>query len=141
MLANIRLLRKELREVIVVPRDAVLDEAEGKAVFVDASGKAVRRSVEVGSVRGRFTVARSGLSVGDRLIVLGHRQVVDGQNIEVRQAEPCCAAQVEELLAKQRAAEEAAAAASNKKNGERKGKASKRSPRVKRGPKTAGNAG
>lgn len=94
MLASVRLLRKELREVVVIPRDAVLDETDGKSIYVDNQGVAERRSVEVGAVRGRFAVVRSGLSVGDRLVVLGHRQVVDGQTIEIKAEATCCAKQV-----------------------------------------------
>lgn len=144
MLANIRLLRKELREVVVIPRDAVLDEAEGKSVFVDASGVAARRSVEVGSVRGRFTVAREGLKVGDRLIVLGHRQVVDGQKIVVNKAEPCCAEQAKAVVDKPQPTEEPAAVEQTP--GKKKKKKARRSKRKKSqtarpGPKTAGNAG
>jgi membrane fusion protein (multidrug efflux system) len=102
MLANIRLMRRVMREVVVVPRDAVIDDTEGKSVFVAANGVAQRRNVEVGSVRGPFAVARSGLRAGDRLIVLGHRQVVDGQKIDVNKESRCCAEQV----AAERAAEE-----------------------------------
>lgn len=90
MLARAKLVRRELDGVVVVPRDAVLDEADGKSVYVVEQGVAKRRRVEVGATRGRFAVATAGVSAGDQLIVLGHRQVVDGQVVEVSKSTPCC---------------------------------------------------
>lgn len=91
MLARVKLLRQELADVVVVPRDAVLDEADGKAVYVIESGLAKRRVVEVGATRGRFAVATSGVAAGEQLIVLGHRQAVDGQRVNVVKSSRCCA--------------------------------------------------
>lgn len=90
MLARVVLVRRELADVVVVPRDAVLDEADGKSVYVVEDGVATRRIVEVGATRGRFAVATSGVKAGDQLIVLGHRQAVDGQRVEVTKSLRCC---------------------------------------------------
>lgn len=92
MLARARIVRKELEGVVVIPRDAVLDEADGKSVYVIEDGAAKRRRVEVAATRGRYTVASSGLSPGDHLIVLGHRQAVEGQRVDVKKKTTCCAA-------------------------------------------------
>jgi membrane fusion protein (multidrug efflux system) len=93
MLAKVQMTRKRLAGVVVVPRDAVLDETDGKAVYVVEGDAARRRSVVVGAVTGRYTVAREGLSVGDKLIVLGHRQAVEGQKVEITKTSKCCAEQ------------------------------------------------
>jgi membrane fusion protein (multidrug efflux system) len=94
MLAEVTLPRENLQGVVVVPRDAVLDEPGKKAVFVTDGRTAKKRYVELGATRGAFTVVRKGVEVGDKLIVLGHRQVVDGQRVDVKKEEACCRAQV-----------------------------------------------
>jgi membrane fusion protein, multidrug efflux system len=92
MLAKTRIVRKELAGVVVIPRDTVLDESEGTAVYVVEAGAAVRRQVSIGATRGRYTVATQGLAPGDVLMVLGHRQVVEGQKVSVKKTTTCCAA-------------------------------------------------
>ncbi|MFZ9886278.1 MAG: efflux RND transporter periplasmic adaptor subunit [Myxococcota bacterium] len=90
MLARVQLTRQQLQGVVVVPRDAVLDEADGKAVYVAEAGVAQRRVVELGATRGRFTVVTAGLKTGEQLIVLGHRQAVEGQRVQVTKSFACC---------------------------------------------------
>lgn len=94
MLARIVLVRQRFDQVVVVPRDAVLDEVDGKSVYVVDGDTAHRRRVELGAARGRFALVRGGLDAGERLIVLGHRQVVDGQKVSVTKELKCCATEI-----------------------------------------------
>jgi len=91
MLATLDLERRKVDGALVVPRDAVLDDVDKKRVFVERDGVARERIVELGPTRGRFAIVANGLATGERLIVLGHRQVVDGQPVTVVQATTCCA--------------------------------------------------
>jgi membrane fusion protein (multidrug efflux system) len=93
MLARVQLVRSQLSNVVVVPRDAVLDQLDGKTIYVEQGGKALRRPVQLGAVRGRFAVVASGAAAGDKLIILGHRQAVDGQSVSVKKTFACCATQ------------------------------------------------
>ena len=90
MLAYLSVVRRTYDAAVVVPRDAVLDDIENKSVFVVESGKARRRPVELGPVKGALALVRTGLNIGDELIVLGHHQVVDGQPIRVDSKTTCC---------------------------------------------------
>lgn len=90
MLARVTLVRQRFDDVVVVPRDAVLDEVDGKSAYVLDGQKARLSRVVLGPARGAYAVVREGLQPGQQLIVLGHRQVVDGQRVEVTKNEACC---------------------------------------------------
>lgn len=73
--------------VIFVPEEAVLQRADGSVVFVvSAQSRAERRLVETGAHRdGTVEVAR-GLAAGDRVVVRGHAELVDGMAVAPREA-------------------------------------------------------
>ncbi len=82
-IARVRLTRRVLEDVIMIPLLAVVPLEEGRVVYVVEEGTAQRREVELGLIRGRSIQVRSGLEVGDRLIVSGHRFVGPGQEVLV----------------------------------------------------------
>lgn len=90
MMASLELVRRHFDDTLVVPRDAVIDDVDKKLVFVDENGVARSRVVTLGPARGAYVVVDDGLEVGDRLIVLGQRQVVDGQKVTVNKEMTCC---------------------------------------------------
>ncbi len=90
MLAYLSVVRRTYSEAVVAPRDAVLDDVSSKSVFVVEDGRARRRQVELGPVRGARALVKAGLNVGDELIILGHNQVVDGQKVKVDATTTCC---------------------------------------------------
>ena len=77
------LTRNVLKDVVLVPLDAVIPMEDGKCVYVVADGKAERRDVTLGVIRGRSVQIASGLAPGDTLIVSGHRFVAPGQAVKV----------------------------------------------------------
>jgi membrane fusion protein (multidrug efflux system) len=83
MSARVRISVGEIAGAIAVPQSAVLERADGRSVYVAAGGVARRRAVELGPVDGDRVVVRSGLAAGEQLIVVGHRDLVDGQPINV----------------------------------------------------------
>ena len=81
MIVRVRLVKQVYEDLIVVPRDAVLERDTGYVAFVYEDGKAALRNVETGpSERGRIVVL-DGLKLGESLIVTGHRNLVDGQPV------------------------------------------------------------
>lgn len=85
MVAGLRMERRVLDEVLVVPQEAVLREAEGFVVYVveerDGEPVAVRRAVEPGPSQQNRVVILEGLSPGDRLVVVGQQSVADGERV------------------------------------------------------------
>jgi membrane fusion protein (multidrug efflux system) len=81
MIVRVNLVKQVFEDVIVVPRDAVLERDTGYVAFVLDNGRAVIRNVETGPSERGNVVVLEGLKPGDLLIVTGHRNLVDGQPI------------------------------------------------------------
>lgn len=78
-----------LADRIVIPLDAIIDEPTAdlttvtSTVFVAKDGVARRRIVKAGAMQGTEVLIDSGLKVGEQLIIVGHRRVVDGDPIRI----------------------------------------------------------
>jgi membrane fusion protein (multidrug efflux system) len=87
MLANVQVVRARLENVVVVPQDVVQRAEDGYQIFVVATGEtglhAEARDVRLGPSYGNQVVVESGLSVGDRLITVGHGLVDDGSQVSI----------------------------------------------------------
>jgi len=81
-----RLARRTLKEVIMIPLQAVIPQEKAKAVYVVVDGKAERRTVELGFIRGWEVQVVRGLSAGDHLMVSGHRYVAPAQRVNATEA-------------------------------------------------------
>lgn len=82
-IVKVRLTRRMLKDAVMIPLASVIPLEEGKEVYVVENGKAERRPVELGFIRGRSIQVRSGLKQADQLIVAGHRLVSPGQPVNV----------------------------------------------------------
>jgi RND family efflux transporter MFP subunit len=72
------------REVLTVPRDALVLRPEGQSVFVvDANGQAQQVSVTVGVGQGEHIEVRGAIAPGDRVIVRGNERLQPGQSVKV----------------------------------------------------------
>ncbi len=74
---------KEHVDVIVIPQDVVVELPEGQFVFVAEDTIAKRRQVESGPSERHSVVIKSGLNPGDMLITEGHRDLIDGQSVQI----------------------------------------------------------
>lgn len=87
MVANIVLVRNTLENAVVVPQDAVVRVADGYVAFVveGAGESAVVRSrpLVLGASQNNRVVVREGLAAGDRLVVVGQKQVAEGDRVRV----------------------------------------------------------
>lgn len=83
MIARVALVRARVPKAIKVPIFAIVRRDEDYVAFVENDGTAHARPVELGFFDGQYVVVRDGLNVGDRLIVEGHRDLVDGDRVKV----------------------------------------------------------
>lgn len=83
MTVRVRLVKAAHVDAVVVPQDAVVETEEGPAVFLAVAGAAALRQVVIGTVYGHVALIQEGLAEGDSLIVIGNRDLVDGEKIEV----------------------------------------------------------
>ena len=69
--------------VLVVPRDAVMSSLQGHIVYVVRGDRAHRRAITLGEDQGMLVVVTSGLAAGDRVVVRGHRDLVEGALVQI----------------------------------------------------------
>jgi membrane fusion protein (multidrug efflux system) len=71
---------------IAIPLNAIQKSEQGDYVFVNDNGIAKRKAIKEGATYGGQTEILSGLSVGERLIVMGASDIEDGDKVRVLQA-------------------------------------------------------
>ncbi|MDX8352814.1 efflux RND transporter periplasmic adaptor subunit [Cognatiyoonia sp. IB215182] len=81
------------REVIVVPKDALVQARGGWTAFVNEEGKAAPRTVTIGAAIGDTFEVVSGLVPGDEVVVRGNERLRPGQDIMPMNGPPPAAAQ------------------------------------------------
>lgn len=82
-IVRVRLPLGRLDDVVAVPLAALVDRDEMSGVMIWNGGKAVWRPVRLGVWSGAWIQVESGLEPGDRLIVEGHRDVAEGEPVQV----------------------------------------------------------
>lgn len=85
-------------QVVIAPRDALVQTYGGMEAVVIEDQVARQRTVRPGPTLGRFVVIEEGLEAGEALVVVGQRSVVDGEQVEVTRQESCCTEQVEAFM-------------------------------------------
>jgi RND family efflux transporter MFP subunit len=68
---------------LALPRDAVLTTDEGHAVFVIEGDRARKRKVQLGHDQGLMVLVTDGLEIGEKVVVRGHRELMDGSLVEI----------------------------------------------------------
>jgi len=72
------------REVLTVPRDALVLRPEGHSIFVvDPENRAQQVSVTVGTGQGEDVEVLGGVSAGDRVVIRGNERLQPGQAVTV----------------------------------------------------------
>ena len=83
MFAEAEIIIKKKTEAILIPAYAILEQSEDKKVFTVVGGKAVLKVIELGIDQGDSVEVKSGLDVGDTLIVAGHHRVLGGELVRI----------------------------------------------------------
>ena len=83
MIARVKILRKSHHDEIILPQTTLLETETGRCVFILNGDKAARREVVAGAVNEGNVVIEKGLKPGDTVIIKGHRELVDGQQVRV----------------------------------------------------------
>lgn len=83
VIGRARLEKQTVRDLVVIPRDAIVQGRAGDEVFVVEADRARRRSVQLGPSQGLMVAVTSGLTPGELLVVRGQREVQDGSLVAV----------------------------------------------------------
>jgi len=83
MFGRIQIDYDQRANALVVPRIALLDDEGDPAVFAVRAGKAVRVPVKLGYVDGAWAEVRSGIKLGEQVVVAGKTALRDGSVVQV----------------------------------------------------------
>lgn len=83
MFARVELVKKSFKESLTIPIYAVISQGDENIVYLENDKKAEKRTVKLGVLDGWMIQVVSGLKQGDKVIIVGHRQVDEGQMVQV----------------------------------------------------------
>jgi membrane fusion protein (multidrug efflux system) len=83
MFAKVELVKKVYPSALAVPLYAVITQGNDRFVYVEKNGRVEKRSVDLGVLMGWEVHIKKGLKPGDRVVVVGHRFLDDGQAVDV----------------------------------------------------------
>lgn len=86
MFVRAEIVKKVAKSSISVPLYTVITRNQEQFVYIEKDGLAERRPVELGILEDWKVQIKKGLSPGDRVIVEGHRNVENGQRVNVVRA-------------------------------------------------------
>ena len=81
MLAEVSVSKASYENLIIIPEEVITRSDNSYIVFVAKDGKAELRNVEILSRVGESVAIKSGLNIGDKLVVIGFQNLVDGENV------------------------------------------------------------
>jgi RND family efflux transporter MFP subunit len=90
MVASVALERTAAEDAVVLPQDWLVTRREDRGVFVEEGGVARWRHLDLGAVVRDQVLVEGGLEPGDRVVFVGHRDLVDGDPILVSREATCC---------------------------------------------------
>lgn len=83
MFARVEIVKNVIQDGIAVPLYAVVTRQDGRVVYVVEENLAIERRIAIGMLDGWRCEVRQGLELGERVIVVGQRNVNDGQAVKV----------------------------------------------------------
>ena len=83
MFARVELVKEVFKHSLLVPLYAVIAQGDERFVYVEKDGKTEKRPIQLGVLVGWEVQVTSGLKPGDRVIVVGHRFLDNGQKVDV----------------------------------------------------------
>lgn len=83
VIGRARIEKNISRDVVTIPRDAVMEGRHGPEVFTVVAERARRIPITLGPDQGPMVIVTGGLVAGDLLVVRGHRELVDNSLVKV----------------------------------------------------------
>jgi len=83
MFARVNIVKREVKDSFSVPLYSVISRSDEQYIYVEKDGIVHVRMVETGILEGWKIEIKKGLANGDRVIVVGHRNVDEGQEVNV----------------------------------------------------------
>ena len=77
------IVKEEVADTVTIPFYSVITRNDEQFVFVEKDGIARKREVQLGIMEDWMVQITDGLDIGERLVIEGHRDIEDGQQINV----------------------------------------------------------
>lgn len=90
MIATVAVAQALPEGTLAVPQDWIVTRRNGQGVFLESDGHAKWSPVKLGGVLHDQVIVHEGVSPGDRLVISGHRDLVDGDAVLVAREGRCC---------------------------------------------------
>ena len=74
-------LRQVIPDALAVPLFAIIDKSGERILFIEKDGVVHSRTITIGVIEKDRVQITSGLEIGDRLIVKGHKEVEEGMKV------------------------------------------------------------
>jgi len=83
MFARVELVKRVFNQALTVPLYTVISQGEERFVFIEEDGRAKKRMITLGILVDWQAQITSGLKQDDRVIVVGHRFLDEGQEVKI----------------------------------------------------------
>ena len=83
MFGQVELVKKVFDQALSVPLYAVITQGDDRFVYIEKDGQAEKRLIKLGVLIGWQVLVKEGLHPEERVIVVGHRFLDDGQAVKV----------------------------------------------------------
>ena len=83
MFARVELVKQVFNRALAIPLYAVITQGDDRFVYIEKESRAKKKNIKLGVLVGWQVQVTSGLKAGERVIVVGHRLLDDGQLVEV----------------------------------------------------------
>lgn len=83
MFVRADIIKKQINNSISIPFYSVISRNNEQYVYIEQDGHSVKRNVSLGIMENWMVEVTKGLTAGEHLIVEGHRDVEDGQKINI----------------------------------------------------------
>lgn len=83
MFARATIVTKESKDVLIIPRDALIKEEDLTFIFVVKDNRALKRKVTIGMGQENLVEIKDNLDLGEEVIVMGKTRVKDGDLVRV----------------------------------------------------------
>lgn len=86
MFAEVDLATEEHQQALLIPKEAIVEKAGQKLVYLVKEGKAVETNVSIGIMEGETVEVLEGLQEGEPVITVGQTAVQSGSPVEITTA-------------------------------------------------------
>ena len=90
MIAAVHIREQVGDQQLLVPQDWIVTHLDGLGVYIEEEGVARWRPVTLGRVARNQVVVESGIESGVRIVITGHRELADGDQLSVARTGTCC---------------------------------------------------